>query len=78
VEPWPISFITPNTTSLLSDIVYGKYVNVIRTVAADIKKFNAPVIVRWGQEMEATARYPWACKQPSAYIPAFQHVSAGF
>jgi len=66
VEPWPISSITPNATTLLSDIVYGKYDNVIRTIAADIKKFGSPVVVRWGHEMEATARYPWACKQPSA------------
>jgi hypothetical protein len=58
VEPWPIYSITPKVAILLSDIVYGKYDNVIRTHTADIKKFGSPVNMRLGHEMEATARSP--------------------
>jgi cellulose synthase (UDP-forming) len=77
VEPWPISSITKKTANLLPDIMYGKYDNVIRIVAADIKQYGEPVIVRWGHEMESGS-YPWSRQAAPPFIAAFQHVAAVF
>jgi len=78
IEPWPIKSITKKTANLLPDITYGKYDNVIRTIAADLKQYGGPVIVRWGHEMENNSSYPWSKQSPAQYIAAFQHVAALF
>jgi endoglucanase len=48
---------------------------VIRTIAADIKQYGGPVIVRWGHEVES-GRYPWSKRSATSYIAAFQPVAA--
>jgi beta-mannanase len=81
VEPWCDSRITPNPANLLSDVIAGKYDAAIRELCADLKKYDGPVIIRWGHEMEMTnnfGRYPWAAADYNAYKAAYIHTNTLF
>jgi cellulose synthase (UDP-forming) len=72
LEPWPAA--SRNTHTLLRDIRVGGYDQEIDAVCGAMRALNAPVLVRWGHEMEtATGRYPWAADDPAGYVGAYQH-----
>ena len=73
IEPWADAAITPLNSSLLADVVTGKYDRTIRALASDIAEFRDPVYVRWGHEMEnVTGRYPWAVRNAELYKNAYR------
>jgi cellulose synthase (UDP-forming) len=72
VEPWPA--ISRNRHTLLRDIRVGAYDEEIDAVCRSIRSLNAPVLVRWGHEMETdTGRYPWAADDPVGYVDAYRY-----
>jgi beta-mannanase len=74
VEPWVDNAITPLSSSLLADVIKGKYDRTIRALGSDIAEFRDPVYVRWGHEMEnVTGRYPWAVHDAELYKNAYRH-----
>jgi endoglucanase len=74
IEPWADGAITPLSSSLLSDVITGKYDRTIRALASDIAEFRDGVYVRWGHEMEnVTGRYPWAVRSAELYKNAYRH-----
>jgi endoglucanase len=74
IEPYPIRSIGTDKT-LLSDIAAGKYDATVKALAKEIKALDAPVIVRWGHEMECVKVYPWSERPVQDYIAAFRKVS---
>jgi len=78
VEPWSDNAITSLNSSLLADVVKGKYDRTIRALASDITEFHEPTYVRWGHEMEnVTGRYPWAVHDAELYKKAYRHFVTG-
>ena len=75
VEPWPDDDDPTKTDeSLFGDIQDGRYDDRIAVVCSEISKIDAPVLVRWGHEMEVvTGRYPWAREDSNGYIQAFRY-----
>jgi beta-mannanase len=74
IEPWADAAITPLSSSLLADVITGKYDRTIRALASDIAEFRDAVYVRWGHEMEnVTGRYPWAVRNAELYKDAYRH-----
>ncbi|MBC8641968.1 glycosyltransferase [Caballeronia sp. EK] len=72
VEPWTAAGRAPE--ELLKDVRSGAYDNEIDSVCRALRSLDAPVKVRWAQEMESsTGRYPWAANDPSGYISAYRH-----
>ncbi|SAK48210.1 glycosyl transferase [Caballeronia fortuita] len=72
VEPWPA--VSRNSHTLLRDVTLGAYDAEIDGVCGALRSLEAPVRVRWAQEMEtATGRYPWAVNNPEGYIAAYRH-----
>lgn len=73
VEPWPASSDPADWDGLLADASTGRYDNSIDTLCGELKAFDHPIFVRWGQEMEAvTGRYPWAVEDSLSYIAAYR------
>ena len=59
---------------LLSKITAGDYDDSIEDVCGSLGKAGAPVLLRWGHEMDdRSGRYPWARNDPDGYIKAFRH-----
>jgi cellulose synthase (UDP-forming) len=74
IEPWVDPKITSLSSSLLSDVLAGKYDQTIRALAVDISEFRRQVYLRWGHEMEnVTGRYPWAVHNAQQYQSAYRH-----
>ena len=74
IEPWADDTITPLSSSLLADVIIGKYDRTIRALASDIAEFRDAVYLRWGHEMEnVTGRYPWAVRNAELYKDAYRH-----
>jgi beta-mannanase len=74
IEPWADAAITPLSSSLLADVITGKYDRTIRALASDIAEFRDAVYLRWGHEMESvTGRYPWAVRNAEIYKNAYRH-----
>jgi cellulose synthase (UDP-forming) len=72
VEPWPSAPL--DGAMLLSDTRRGAYDADIATLCTSLRALNAPVMVRWAQEMESpTGRYPWATHDPWAFVHAYRH-----
>lgn len=75
IEPWPAR--SRNSHTLLRDVRVGGYDAEIDSVCGALRSLNAPVFVRWGQEMEtSTGRYPWAVDDPQGYVEAYRHFVA--
>src|ERR1700745_3610503 len=74
IDPWADAAITPLSSSLLPDVITGKYDRTIRALASDISKFRDTVYLRWGHEMEnVSGRYPWAVRNVELYKEAYRH-----
>jgi cellulose synthase (UDP-forming) len=72
LEPWAVSGLSSST--LLQDVIAGKYDANINWACADLATFAGPVVVRWGHEMEnLTGRYPWATSNTAAYVNAYRY-----
>jgi cellulose synthase (UDP-forming) len=77
LEPWADPAISPNPSTLLADVVAGKYDRALSAVCKDIVAARHPLFVRWGHEMELSSnfgRYPWAGSNAAAYVRAYRHV----
>jgi endoglucanase len=77
VEPFPIKGIG-STKTLLPDITSGKYDSVIKTIAEEVRSFNAPVVIRFAPEMDHESPQPWSKKAPASYIAAYRHFATLF
>src|SRR5208337_4655258 len=76
VQPYHIASIG-TATNLLTDVANGKYDATIASLCAQIRAYNGPMLIRWGQEMELSSnigRYDWASTNYTQYIKAYQHV----
>jgi cellulose synthase (UDP-forming) len=61
-------------SQLLDDIVAGAYDSTIASVCQTIGSLQAPMLVRWGHEMEiADIRYPWSGANGESYVAAYRH-----
>jgi cellulose synthase (UDP-forming) len=74
VEPWPYKRNPEQSRALFSDIVAGRYDEMITRLCTDINTVGAPVLIRWGHEMEnVNGRYPWAQNDVVGYVRAYRH-----
>jgi cellulose synthase (UDP-forming) len=61
-------------SQLLDDIVAGTYDSTIASVCRTIGSLQAPMLIRWGHEMEtADMRYPWSGASGESYIAAYRY-----
>ena len=61
-------------SQLLDDIAAGAYDSTIKSVCRSIGSLQAPMLIRWGHEMEtADARYPWSGASGQSYVAAYRH-----
>lgn len=76
VEPWTWDQQRRITSDQLrSGILGGGYDGIIDGLCGAIGQLQAPVTVRWAQEMEdKSGRFIWANWTPSDYIAAYRHV----
>jgi cellulose synthase (UDP-forming) len=75
IEPWTKA---PNWRDqgekLFEEILSGRFNDEIRTVCGEIGNLDSLPFVRWGHEMEGPSdRYPWARKDPKAFVEAFRY-----
>jgi len=71
VEP---SAVEGRRSQLLDDIVAGAYDSTIASVCRTVGSLQAPMLIRWGHEMEtADLRYPWSGASGGSYIAAYRH-----
>ena len=75
IEPWTDA---PDRVTgagaLFQGIVSGEYDSRIQGLCRQLTDVGAPVLVRWGHEMEdVTGRYPWARVDAAGYRRAFRH-----
>lgn len=59
---------------LFADILAGGFDREIDAICTDLGADPAPVLIRWGHEMEdATGRYPWARPDAEGYKRAYRY-----
>jgi beta-mannanase len=64
-------------SQLLDDVVTGAYDSRIESVCQSIGSLKAPMLIRWGHEMEtADIRYPWSGASGESYIAAYRYFAA--
>lgn len=64
-------------SELLDDIAAGAYDSTIESVCRSIGSLQAPMLIRWGHEMEtADVRYPWSGANGENYVAAYRHFAA--
>jgi beta-mannanase len=70
----PLIQLNPRKASM-TDVVAGKYDNVIRAYATAVKAFGCHIILSFGHEMNGWW-YPWGLPwtQPSDFIAAWRHI----
>jgi len=74
VEPW-VRDPAADTVTLFVDIRRGRYDPEIDNVCAILGRFQFPILLRWGHEMETpTGRYPWAQADAPGYVDAYRYV----
>jgi cellulose synthase (UDP-forming) len=74
VEP---AAVEGRSSQLLDDVGEGAYDSAIARVCRTIGSLQAPMLVRWGHEMETTdIRYPWSGAGAESYIAAFRRFAA--
>jgi len=63
--------------SILPLIAGGKYDELIKRTAAEVREYSKPVLIRWGHEMNGDW-YPWAGvnneNSPDNYISSFRRI----
>jgi len=76
-EPWREGGGLDQPAYRLRRILAGDYDSYIRRFARDVRRFRAPVLIRFAHEMNGDY-YPWACSlnenNPALYREAFRHV----
>ena len=71
IEP---SAVEGRRSQLLDDIVADAYDPTIASICRTIGSLQAPMLIRWGHEMEtADLRYPWSGASSSSYTAAYRH-----
>jgi cellulose synthase (UDP-forming) len=74
IEP---SAVEGRASELLDDIVAEKYDSIIASICQSIGSLQAPMLIRWGHEMETgDFRYPWSGATGANYIGAYRHFAA--
>ncbi|WP_201839012.1 glycoside hydrolase family 26 protein [Microvirga zambiensis] len=75
VEPWTrAENWTDGGNALAYEIIAGKFDHEITTICQEFVDAEAPVLVRWGHEMDdQSGRYPWANRRPEEYISAYRY-----
>ena len=74
VEPWRDLTGIPDSSVLLN-ILAGKYDNILEKVFAEISETTHTVYLRFAHEMEIPiTRYAWQSQDPLTYIRAFRYV----
>jgi cellulose synthase (UDP-forming) len=64
-------------SELLEDIVAGRYDSTIESVCRSIGSLQAPMLIRWGHEMDAAdIRYPWSGASGQSYAAAYRYFAA--
>lgn len=85
-EPWLIDFDQKENPELrdigdrdnkgLKDISEGMYDFYLQKWMLDLKKFDHPIFIRWGHEMNDPYRYTWGPQNndPEDYVEAYRYV----
>ena len=58
---------------VLQNVATGKCNGELDVIAAQLRAYGGPAIIRWGHEAE-NRRYPWGGKSPEKYIRAYRYV----
>ena len=75
LEPWAWNVQGMERSTLLQDILKGRYNDTIDRVFRTIKVVTPQqVIFRWAHEMEIVGQYPWSVEDPKLYIAAYRYV----
>jgi beta-mannanase len=70
----PLVTIEPRCSGdVLQNVATGKCDTELGLIAAHLRAYGGPAIIRWGHEAE-NRLYPWGGKSPGKYIAAYRHV----
>jgi endoglucanase len=70
----PLITIEPRYSGdVLQKVASGKCDAELGTIAAHLRAYGGPAIIRWGHEAE-NRMYPWGGKSPVKYIAAYRYV----
>ncbi len=77
LESWPWNWQGLERSTLLPDIVAGRYNETLDRCLKEIAKLNnQKVLLRWGHEMEIVGQYPWSVEDSQSYIAAYRYIVA--
>jgi len=76
IEPWTWNRDERNTPEALrAGIAAGEYDDIMGSICAVLDLFEAPVTVRWAQEMEDdSGQFIWAGWRPETYVSAYRQM----
>jgi endoglucanase len=74
IEPWTdAADRVTGGEDLFESVLAGEYDSRIKAICSEFAGAGAPILVRWGHEMEdVTGRYPWARVDAAGYRKAFR------
>jgi hypothetical protein len=71
----PLVTIEPRSGGhVLQKVATGKCDTELGVIAAHLRAYGGPAIIRWGQEAE-NRLYPWGGRAPGQYIAAYRYVA---
>jgi cellulose synthase (UDP-forming) len=75
LEPWPWNSHGMDRSTLLPDILAGRYDRTIDRVLHTLQAVTPQqVVIRWAHEMEIVGQYPWSVQDAKSYIAAYRYI----
>jgi cellulose synthase (UDP-forming) len=75
LEPWPWNYYGMERSTLLPDIIAGRYNETLDRVLQTMQAVRPQqVILRWAHEMEIVGQYPWSVQEPKLYVAAYRYI----
>jgi hypothetical protein len=74
LEPFADPAIPNGSSTLVEDVVQGRYNRWLAPLLAELCRPEQPVLLRFAHEMDHTNQYPWSVAQGDAYVRLYRAV----
>jgi cellulose synthase (UDP-forming) len=75
LEPWPWNSHGMERSTLLPDILAGRYDETLDRALRTIQAVTPQqVVLRWAHEMEIVGQYPWSVQDAKLYVAAYRYI----